>query len=663
VPLEVAQRILGGCVARTCEFDIVSDVQETGAEPISAAAALAIGLGTGPTRHRLDPKLDAFLEKQGRLIDLQTEHLHEQREVILARLRLGRWKDRVSLALQGATALVGIAVVIAVAAMAWGASREHGVVVEAFSVPPDLAARGLNGQVVAGKLLDDLQKMQTLTASRRAPDTYVNNWSGEVKVEIPETGVSIGELHRLLVDWLGHNTKIEGDIYRTSQGLVVTARAGGLPAADQAGAEADLDALIQAAAEDIYANTQPYRYDVYLLNKGDPKDMHSAEARFQDLIRSGSPEDRMWSYLGLADTQRQLGELQASMDTSTAGAAQFPHFYPSIGNLGGLEHYFKGHDETALADYRAEREILNKYARSYLRPEVIAALIQALDGTEADLLGDYAKAADDAGQYYDHHNTGAVVRLNALVEPALDHASLATVLARAPVPHSARERVTAGADEGLARLTHAFALGDWAGVVDAYNALDMSPLNPGDRQTRTLPAVVPAAIAYAHLGQSAQAQALIATTPLDCYRCVDARGVIASAAGDWAGADRWFAEAQRLAPSPPFAYADQAQSRLARGDVAGAIALLQTAYAKSPHYADGLELWGEALAKRGDYAGAIAKYAEADRYAPQWGRNHLMWAEALAKAGKTADARAHKQAAAGLELTVADRAELNGLGG
>jgi hypothetical protein len=575
--------------------------------------------------------------------------------VVLARLRLGRWKDRVSLALQGATALIGLVVVIALGAMAWGASREHGVVVEAFSVPPDLAARGLTGQVVAGKFLDDLQKMQAETSSGRAPGTYANNWGSEVKVEIPETGVSVGELRRLLVDWLGRNTRIQGEVYRTPQGLAVTARAGALPTADQTGAETDLDALVQAAAEDIYDKTQPYSYGVYLLGKGDTADMQRAEAKFQDLIRTGSPEDSMWSYLGLADTQRQLGEFQSSVETYRAGVARYPHFALYYGGGAG------GNDEKALANARTRKEMLRKYGRSYLRPGGDSYEVLLVDSTEASLLGDFARAADASDQAYDHYIAGGSVRLNALVDRALDHASLAAALARAPAPIGARQKVTATADEGMARLSHAFAMGDWAGGVSAYDALDTRQLNPGDRQTRTLPAARLAAIAYAHLGQVAQAQALIATTPLDCYRCLDARGVIASAAGDWAGADRWFAEAERLAPSPPFAYADQAQSRLARGDVAGAITLLQTAYAKSPHYADALELWGEALAKRGDYAGAAAKYAEADRYAPQWGRNHLMWAEALAKAGKTAEARAQKDAAAGLELTAAERAELNGL--
>jgi Flp pilus assembly protein TadD len=635
---------------------------DTGAEPISAAAAMAIGVRKGRSGAKDDPKFDAFLDEQMRFIRLQTEHLHEQRELVLSRLRWGRFSDRVKAAIQVMTALVGLAVVSALGAMAWGASREHGVVVEAFSVPPDLAARGLNGQVVAGKFLDDLQRMQAQTKSRRAPSTYVNNWSGEIKVEIPETGVSIGELHRLLVDWLGRNTRIEGDVYRTSQGLAVTARAGALPAADQAGAETDLDALIQAAAEDIYGKTQPYRYGVYLLDKGDIENTQRAAARFQELIRTAPPDDRMWSYVGLSNAQRQLGEYQSSLDSSAAGIALYPHFSPYYNALSLDEHFVRGQDERALADVRAGRVMLKNYGRSYMEADARTYVGQQLDATEADVLGDYAKAADEAARFYDNGFGGFNVRLYALVAPALDHSGLAAVLAVAPLPRDSRQRLTAAADEEMARLTHAFALGDWAGVENASSALDTSQLTRGDRLERTLMASPEVAIAEARLGQSAQAQAMIATTPLDCYRCVDARGVIASAAGDWAGADRWFGEAERLAPSPPFAYADQAQSRLARGDVSGAIALLQTAYAKSPHYADGLELWGEALAKRGDYAGAAAKYAEADRYAPQWGRNHLKWAEALAKSGKTGEARAQKQAAGGLELTAADRAELNGLG-
>src|SRR5689334_25433394 len=44
--------------------------------------------------------------------------------------------------------------------------RSDGLVIESFSVPPDLAERGLTGQVVAGELLDRLTELNQATISR-----------------------------------------------------------------------------------------------------------------------------------------------------------------------------------------------------------------------------------------------------------------------------------------------------------------------------------------------------------------------------------------------------------------------------------------------------------------------------------------------------------------
>ena len=71
------------------------------------------------------------------------------------------------------------------------------------------------------------------------------------------------------------------------------------------------------------------------------------------------------------------------------------------------------------------------------------------------------------------------------------------------------------------------------------------------------------------------------------------RGQVAVEAKDWAGADRWFGEAVRLAPSPPFAYAEWAEVRLARGDrpcrTARSPCRNSQAAAKAPRFADPLE--------------------------------------------------------------------------
>jgi tetratricopeptide (TPR) repeat protein len=214
-------------------------------------------------------------------------------------------------------------------------------------------------------------------------------------------------------------------------------------------------------------------------------------------------------------------------------------------------------------------------------------------------------------------------------------------------------------NDEMAVAFHAFTMGAWADVTRHYEAAATSNAGTvGDHLVLTMLGAPKAAIAHAHLGQFAQAHQLIDALPADCYPCVDARGAIADLEGNRAKADRLFAQAVHLAPSPPFAYTDWAQSRIARGDFAGAIALLQTAYAKSPHYSDALELWGEALMAKNQSHLALAKFAEAEKYAPNWGRLHMKWGEALHYAGKTDEAQKQFTRAAALDLTASEKSEL-----
>ncbi|MEI9931835.1 MAG: hypothetical protein WDM89_15180 [Rhizomicrobium sp.] len=58
-------------------------------------------------------------------------------------------------------------------------------------MPPDMTARGLTGQTVASQLLDKLSALQAATDSARTATSYTNNWGDDIKVEIPNTGISI----------------------------------------------------------------------------------------------------------------------------------------------------------------------------------------------------------------------------------------------------------------------------------------------------------------------------------------------------------------------------------------------------------------------------------------------------------------------------------------
>jgi tetratricopeptide (TPR) repeat protein len=166
------------------------------------------------------------------------------------------------------------------------------------------------------------------------------------------------------------------------------------------------------------------------------------------------------------------------------------------------------------------------------------------------------------------------------------------------------------------------------------------------------------ALARARLGDVAGAQALIATTPDDCYDCIRTRALIAEAAKQSGSTDYWFARAVHDAPSIPFAYADWGKVLLERGQPDAAIEKFQQAKEKGPHFADPLEGWGEALMAKNQSHLALAKFAEAEKYAPNWGRLHLKWGEALYYAGNKDEARAQFARTTALDLTPPEKSEL-----
>src|SRR5689334_16425964 len=82
---------------------------------------------------------------------------HEQ--LIEADIRHRRWQiasERVGFGLKLLTGAAGLAGALVLTVMAWQASRADGLVLKPFSVPPELAQRGVTGEVIAAQLLDRL---------------------------------------------------------------------------------------------------------------------------------------------------------------------------------------------------------------------------------------------------------------------------------------------------------------------------------------------------------------------------------------------------------------------------------------------------------------------------------------------------------------------------
>jgi tetratricopeptide (TPR) repeat protein len=634
------------------------------------AVSIALGQTSSAGAAAVDAEAAAFLRDQRRLINLQAEHLHEQRELQLTHLRVRRWKDRMSLSLQGLAVFAGAVIAVGFATMVWKAHNDHGLLIDAFSVPPELAADGVSGSVTAQRFLDKFNALQTATDSDRPAATFAHNWGDEIKLEIPETGLKLGEVEKLLRDRFGYVSHVTGDVYKTSTGIAVTARLGDAPPQTFEGSRADLDKLLQQAAESVYRFNQPYRFSSFLEQHGR---LDEAIEVISELASSGPRSERGWAYA-------QWAQFDIN-DHADANAARI-HAKQALGfSEGATVHadialisaeVWSGHDEAALMysrdlDPRAHR-LSSETTQAYFEQNslVSSAWLASLDG-------DLKRAAE---QWLRVANTADYQDL-----PRLSHALSATALILNHDPESARhaleplgsvddnsflEANALSAFMALPNYWLAAERGDWHAALTDARAAD-AWLGSHQIRLRVMSLMQSVwirpleALAMIKDGDAAGAETLIESTPADCYLCLRARAQIAAEKRDWPSAEHWFAEATRQAPSLTFAWAEWGRERLTHGDADGAIAVLRKAHEIGPHFADPLEATGEALMIKGDYHGAIAEFRLADESSPHWGLNHLHWGQCLLRMGREREAKAQFVKASSLTLPAAERAQLDTL--
>ncbi len=567
--------------------------------------------------------------------------------------RLVGWQiasERAGFALKVLTGAAGAAAAVVLAVMAWQASRATGVVVKPFSVPPALAQRGVTGEAVAARLLDQLARIGEAARSS-AQERRVAADGGGLSLEIPATGISIGQLEQWLRVRLGKEQRVTGELSVEADGrLALQTRLGARPLPVQSGSDAELNALILKTAEAIYQRSQnPRSYVLYLGRQGRwPEVLEWGRAR----ARSGSPRERAAGY---ADMGRALDRLRGDAEAAEAygRAIRLGSRDPSPwGNLSDIE-YSAGRDERA---YRLRHQLL---AHRFLEAggdlsaegrRAAGAYFRRLLATST---GDYGALLAQGLIMRDSNNLGGFGSANAgVVQVAVARAWLHDIggardeLAdTAPVTSQTLSVVAAAAE-------------DWAGVVAAAPGVEAEAAARPDKSVRRMRRHASHARALAKLGRVAEAEAVLAATPLDCAPCVISRGIAAEARGDRRTADHWFGQAARMTPSLPFANHDWGRALLARGDAKGALDRFDAAHRASPRHPDSIEGRGEALLALGDAKGATAAFAEAAKLTPKWGRLHLKWGRALAKLGRAAEAQTEFRMAATLDLTPAERAEL-----
>ena len=609
----VADNLIEGVGGGEAEASEAPEGDGAGLDPVAAAlAVLAIKAG-----EPLDPRLVSYLEEQ-------TGQLREQRALRLSHLRsqsregkIRRASARIRVGMQLFTALIATVIGGGLLIMLNDAFTSHSVVVDAFKTPPTLASRGMTGEVVASDVLDTLQKLQAATRAEYGGLSALGAWASDVKVEVPETGVSIGEINRLLHERFGHDLHIGGDLIQTETGgLVLTVRGDGVAAATFTGGAGDLDKLTTQAAEYVYGRSQPYQYATYLIGSKRGTDalafLPGAFAQADsDLQRAQLANTWGNAYAILFQPARAVEKYRLAMTfVRPRTELWWKAWCNLIGSLSAA-----GGEEAGWRDAHAFLQVMAE-APKRDRPPMRLVVNPAQVTWDLRLL--LAATLKDAAL---HGGAGAAAMIEG---PTIadtyglmhDPAQAARYMALSD-PDDPSTKVEALLLQGYAALDR----GDARAAVGPLEAFDKAWLADPSLQFTYTDSPCLTGLAYGLTGRTADAEAIFKRLG-SWSRCNAARGDMLAHVGDVAGAQQVWADGVKMAPHLPFVFLDRGRYELDHGEFKAAEADFTAASAGVPHFADPLKAWGDVLAREGRWKEALAKYDEALKYAPAWAALH-----------------------------------------
>lgn len=588
---------------------------EPGVESATTLNALDIALAAQRDDAALDSPSRRLIGRQTILVDWQITG------------------ERFSVALKATTALVGLAVAVLLGLMAWTASRASAVVVEAFEVPPALAERGLTGQVVAYGIQDAIANIQVEVQQELGDQGVANAWTRDLAVQVPQTGVSLGEIDRVLRATLGDETFVSGAVVSNRDGTVsITARASGIRPRTFTGPEAALSILTVQAAEYLFSQFQPVLYATYLTDSGRAEE---ALAFFPDAYAS-APEDlraalaNNWgtALSSVGDDEAAIAKYRLSLSLNRTD-------WTSWTNLIGSLYEIEGEQGAWAEGQRMMRAVAANPGTETPEWANYDPLVQNWPRQLNLLLADRIERGGEGA--YGPDTASMIADIQARLH---DWAGVERYLTLAPAGSavSRAARLSAQGDRALET-------GDVAGAVAAlttFNALWKEELDVrfvfGDGRCRL-------GLALGRAGREAEARRVLA----DSGRWVTCQAYLADLtemSGDTRAADAAYGRAIALAPDLPFAYHRRGLALMARGKPGLAAGRFRQAHQRGPQWADPLKGWGDALAAQGLWRVAEEKYAKAAALAPAWRDLRLAHATALDRLGRREDAAKARDLAA-----------------
>jgi tetratricopeptide (TPR) repeat protein len=613
----MAEGLLGGVLGDEDEKpEVEAPDALAGAEAFAAAvAAIASRQDPGVAR-----KTEEFLSDQSHLLKIQAKHLEEEHTARLHYLRgqanevdIRRFGLRLRVGFQLFIALVAAVIGIGAVIVLYDAVHSRSVVIDPFEIAPNIVSQVPSGKIVATELLDVLTKIQAATVTTAEHRSLSNAWTNDITIEVPETGISIGQLERVLKTRFGHDQHIDGDlVQREKGGLALTVRGPGILPKTFTDEGRNLEKLLTEAGEYVYRQSQPGLWAAYLASN----DRNDEAIRFaQTAYATANPSERPYLLNAWGNSLLNKGGEEAMREALTLFRETVrlkPDYWVGYANiaytLAGL-----GDEEGVV---RVGEQMMKAAGGRPGRASEF--MYQNYDQAVWDLPAARAESiADMESHGGTGTNTGGVENLSvAQIEVQMHDVEAAALRLKTALVDE--NNLLEAAQVALDRALLADEVGNLQAAANEWDTFAVAYANP-IITTANPQYICYAARTYETTGQSAKAEAALNAvgklTFVDCYRF---RGDLLELRGDWAGAQAWYAKAVKLGPSIPSGYYSWGVALAKHGDLSGAEAKLKDANQRGPHWADPLKAWGDVLAKQGHTKEALEKYDEALKYAPNW---------------------------------------------
>ena len=599
------------------------DPTVSGTEPIVAGVAASLASQSS----EVAADTSAMFRKQTEVLEVQKRNLEAEHEFFEAewgpRLLALRLRTGFQLFFALFATLIGLALSIVI----YSGTQSRSVVIDPFDIAPNIDADVPSGKIVAAGLLDVLTKIQAASRSNIEHRNLSNAWTSEISIDVPETGISLGQLERMVKTRFGHDKHIEGDLVRTgSGGLALTVRGNGVLPRTFSGSAATLEKLLTQAGEYLFSQSEPGLWTAYLSNNNrNDEAIAFAQSAYNAVDSSERPF--VLNYWANALTEKGGdGAMAQALSLYREAVRLKPDYWTGYSNI--MYSLANLGDEEGLV--RVGEQMMNLAGG---RPGPVPELMyQNYDGEVYDLQAERASTVADMESHGGIGTTGYAGGAENLSVAQLEIAmhdpeASALRLRTSPIDEKNLPDVAVAA---AVRATLSEEAGDLKAAAKAWDTFAAAYANPtvstGNPQQICL-----AAVTYEKTAQPAKADAALrpfgGLSQVDCYRF---KGDVLDLRGDWPGAKEWYAKAVALAPSLPAGYYSWGVALAMHGDLAGAAEKLKLAIQKGPHWADPLKAWGDVLMKQNQPREALEKYNEALKYAPNW--KHLKGArEAAAK--------------------------------